>query len=179
RLRSSRGPEYSVFEINDLYLTPGQIKRVDAVIRREVDTEGWMSTDMHLHGEPSFDSGMPFRKRVTAVADENVEFAVPTGHDVETDYTPFTRELFLAPYVASTIKAETTTIEPAHVRAFPMKYDATVVPSHGCCDPSCQGGGQILDGLRKRGDGMTPLTIVALPRDGFFGYIDQLNVDPF
>src|SRR6185295_1109179 len=145
----------------------------------EVDTEGWMSTDMHLHGEPSFDSGMPFRRRVTAVVDENVEFAVPTDHDVETDYTPFVRELFLAPYVATTTSAETTTIEQGHFIAFPMKYDATITPTHGSYDPSCQGGGQILDGLRDRGDGMKPLTIVAHPRDGFFGYIDQLNVDPF
>src|SRR5262249_39531318 len=71
------------------------------------------------------------------------------------------------------------TIEQGHFIAFPMKYDATIVPTHGSYDPSCQGGIDILDGLRKTGDGMVPLTIVAHPRDGFFGYMDQLNVDPF
>lgn len=180
RFQASRGPEYSAFEVNDFTLAPGEIKRIDAQIVREVDTTGWMSTDIHLHSQPSFDSGMELRRRVTTVVDEQVELAVPTDHDVATDYTPTIRELFLSPYVATAVSAETTTIEQGHFIAFPLKYDATIVPTHGAYDPTCQGGGEILAGLRKQGDGrVPPLTIVAHPRDGFFGYIDQLSVDPF
>lgn len=179
RLRASRGPEYSAFELADFTLAPGQIRRVDAQITREVDTSGWMSTDMHLHSQPSFDSGMPLPLRVTTVVDEQVELAIPTDHDIETDYTPTIRQLSLAPYVTSAVSAETTTVEQGHFIAFPLRYDASIVPTHGSYDPTCQGGGEILDGLRKQGDGQAPLTIVAHPRDGFFGYIDQLNVDPF
>jgi hypothetical protein len=179
RLRASRGPEYSVFELPDFTLTEGQILRVDATIRHEVDTTGWMSTDMHLHAQPSFDSGMELHRRVTSIVDEHVELAIPTDHDIATDLAPTIRELFLSPYVATAISAETTTIEQGHFIAFPLKYDATIVPTHGSYDPTCQGGAEILHGLRAQGDGLEPLTIVAHPRDGFFGYIDQLNVDPF
>src|SRR5690606_32770680 len=45
----SRGPEYSVHRVRDVTLLAGQQLRVDALLRREVDTEGWMSADMHLH----------------------------------------------------------------------------------------------------------------------------------
>jgi hypothetical protein len=179
RIRASRGPEYSIFELPDVTLAPGQVLRFDAPLRHEVDTTGWMSTDMHLHAEPSFDSGMAFARRLATVVDEQVELAIPTDHDVVTDYGPMLRALFLAPYVASIRSAETTTIEQGHFIAFPLRYDATILPTHGAYDPTCQGGGEILDGLRNQGEGMTPLTIVAHPRDGFFGYIDQLNVDPF
>ncbi len=179
RLRASRGPEFSIFE-KDVTVAAGDIKRFDALIKHEVDTTGWLSTDMHLHSQPSFDSGMPLPKRVTTIVDEQIELAIPTDHDVETDYSPTLRDLFLAPYVATAIGVETTTIEQGHFIAFPLKYDSQIQPTHGSHDPTCQSGAQIIDALHHMGDGDTvPFTILAHPRDGFFGYIDQLGVDPF
>ena len=179
RIRASRGPEYSIFE-KDVTVGSGDIKRFDAILAREVDTTGWMSTDMHLHSAPSFDSGMPLPRRVTTVVDEQVELAIPTDHDVETDYTPTLRELFLTPYVATAVGVETTTIEQGHFIAFPLKYDSQIHPTHGSHDPTCESGAQIIDALHHMGDGdAVPFTILAHPRDGFFGYIDQLGVDPF
>ena len=179
RIRASRGPEYSIFE-KDVTIDSGGIKRFDAILAREVDTTGWMSTDMHLHSAPSFDSGMPLPRRVTTVVDEQVELAIPTDHDVETDYTPTLRELFLTPYVATAVGVETTTIEQGHFIAFPLKYDSQIQPTHGSHDPTCESGAQIIDALHHMGDGdAAPFTILAHPRDGFFGYIDQLGVDPF
>jgi len=179
RIRASRGPEYSLFE-KDVTLSAGEIKRFDAIITHEVDTTGWMSADMHLHSQPSFDSGMLFPRRVTTAVNEQVELAVPTDHDVETDYTPTLRELFLSPYMATAIGVETTTIEQGHFIAFPLKYDSQIHPTHGSHDPTCESGAQIIDAMHHMGDGDTvPFTILAHPRDGFFGYIDQLGVDPF
>ncbi len=180
RIRASRGPEFSVFE-KDVDLAAGDITRFDAIVTREVDTTGWMSTDMHIHSQPSFDSGMPLPRRLTSIVDENVELAIPTDHDVETDYTPTIRELFLAPHVATAIGVETTTIEQGHFIAFPLKYDGSIHPTHGSHDPTCESGAQILEAMRNMGDdsGVAPLTILAHPRDGFFGYMDQLGVDPF
>lgn len=181
RLLASRGPEYSAFVIDDLELRSGKLRRVDASIVREVDTRGWMSTDMHLHQTPSFDSGMALQRRMSTVVDEQVELAVPTDHDVQTDYGPTVREMFLEPYVSTVVSAETTTLEQGHFIGFPLAYDASVVPTHGSHDPTCQGAGEILDGLRAKtaDQNITPFTIVAHPRDGFFGYIEQLGVDPF
>jgi hypothetical protein len=180
RFRASRGPEYGIFE-KDVQVDAARAVRVDATVAHEVDTTGWMSADMHLHSAPSFDSGMPLPKRLTTIVDEHVEFAVPTDHDVETDYGPTIRALFLDPYVATAVGAETTTIEQGHFIAFPLKYDADVVPTHGSYDPTCREGGTIVEALQSRGadPSYKPFTILAHPRDGFFGYMYQLGVDPF
>jgi hypothetical protein len=180
RFRASRGPEYGIYE-QDFEIGIAGIQLVDATLSHEVDTTGWMSADMHLHATPSFDSGMALDKRLSTIVAENVEFAVSTDHDFVTDYGPTLRSMFLEPYVAAAIGVETTTIEQGHFIAFPLSYDNTVMPTHGSHDPTCEQGGQILDGLRQRGSdpNAPPFTIVAHPRDGFFGYMYQLGVDPY
>lgn len=174
----SRGPEYSVHR-QRVTAESGRPLRIDATLQREVDTSGWMSADMHLHSTPSFDSGMPVERRVRTIAAEGLELAVSTDHDVATDYLPVIRELELEMEVATAVGAEITTLEQGHFIGFPIDFDAVVGPSQGAHDWSCQPGSLILDGIRETGDGIAPLTIVAHPRDGFFGYIDQLGVDAF
>ncbi|MFT3773369.1 MAG: PHP domain-containing protein [Minicystis sp.] len=180
RFRASRGPEYGMFE-QDIVVEAGGVQRVDATLVREVDTTGWMSTDMHIHSTPSFDSGMPLPRRLSTVVAEHVEFAVPTDHDVQTDYEPTIHSMLLEPHVATAVGVETTTIEQGHFIAFPLKYDETIVPTHGSHDPTCESGGQIISALKARGaePSYEPFTILAHPRDGFFGYMYQLGVDPF
>ncbi|WP_437736575.1 PHP domain-containing protein [Sorangium sp. So ce1335] len=176
----SRGIEYGIHVERDVTLAPGRALQLDATLVREVDTAGWMSADMHLHSRPSFDSGMPLPRRVATIAAEGVELAVSTDHDVETDYQPTVRALGLAPHLATAIGAEITTLEQGHFIGFPLRYDELDVPSHGAHDWTCEPGGTILDAIRASGDGtVAPLTIVAHPRDGFFGYIEQLGVDTY
>ncbi|HSN97298.1 MAG TPA: hypothetical protein VLS89_03335 [Candidatus Nanopelagicales bacterium] len=180
RVLASRGPEYGVHRADDVELGPGQIFRFDGVVVREVDTAGWMSTDIHLHSRPSFDSGMPIERRVTAAAAEHVELAVSTDHDVQTDYRPAVRALDLAPFITAAVGAEITTLEQGHFIGFPFVYDELDVPGHGSHNWTCQAGGEILSAIKGLGDGtVSPLAIMAHPRDGFFGYIDQLGVDTF
>ncbi|WP_437319893.1 PHP domain-containing protein [Sorangium sp. So ce385] len=176
----SRGIEYGIYVERDVTLAPGRALQLDATLVREVDTSGWMSADMHLHSRPSFDSGMQLPRRVATVAAEGVELAVSTDHDVETDYQPTARALGLAPHLATAIGAEITTLEQGHFIGFPLEYDELDVPTHGAHDWTCEPGGTILDAIRASGDGtVEPLTIVAHPRDGFFGYIEQLGVDTY
>ncbi|WP_437817806.1 PHP domain-containing protein [Sorangium sp. So ce1078] len=176
----SRGIEYGIYVERDVTLAPGRAFQLDATLVREVDTSGWMSADMHLHSKPSFDSGMPLPRRVATVAAEGVELAVSTDHDVETDYRPTVRALGLEPHLATAVGAEITTLEQGHFIGFPLKYDELDVPSHGAHDWTCEPGGTILDAIRASGDGtVEPLTIVAHPRDGFFGYVEQLGVDTY
>lgn len=180
RFRASRGPEYGIHD-EDIVVEPGRVVRVDALVKREVDSTGYMSADMHIHSTPSFDSGMALPRRMATVVAEHVEFAVPTDHDVETDYGPTIRSMLLEPYVATAVGVETTTIEQGHFIAFPLKYDNNLVPTHGSHDPTCETGGQIVDALKAKGadPSYAPFTILAHPRDGFFGYMYQLGVDPF
>ena len=180
RIVVSRGIEYGLHVEGDVELSSGKLHRIDAVLPHEVDTAGWMSADMHLHSQPSFDSGMPLPRRVTTAAAEGVELAVSTDHDVETDYGPTLRALDLAPFMATAIGAEITTLEQGHFLGFPLAYDELTVPSHGAHDWTCESGGQILDAIKASGDGsVAPLAIMGHPRDGFFGYIDQLGVDTY
>jgi hypothetical protein len=180
RLIVSRGPEYSLFEEDKLALSAGQVLNVAAGLRREVDTAGWMGADLHLHATPSFDSGMPLPRRVTTIASEGVEFALATDHDAETDYRPILQSLQLTAQVKTAVSAEITTLEQGHFIGFPMKYDALVGPGHGAHDWTCESGGEIIAGIRASAEpGQDMFTLVAHPRDGFFGYIDQLGVDGF
>lgn len=175
----SRGMEYGIHLERDVTLVTGQLLRVDAMLVHEVNSKGWMSTDMHLHSRPSFDSGMPVARRVATAAAEGVELAVSTDHDVATDYLQELVPLKLEPFIKSAIGAEITTLEQGHFIGFPLAYDELVVPTHGAHDWTCHSGGRILDEIRNDGDGIEPFTIVAHPRDGFFGYVDQLGVDAF
>ncbi|MBK8253981.1 MAG: PHP domain-containing protein [Polyangiaceae bacterium] len=184
-LRVSRGPEYSLYEDRGpegkgFVIGSGEIRNVLAPIAREVDTVGWMSADLHLHATPSFDSGMALPRRVATVASEGVEFALATDHDAETDYGPTIESLALKDHVKSAVSAETTTLEQGHFIGFPMAYDHLTVPTHGAHDWTCQSGTEIFQGVRAQ----TPpdkdmFLLVAHPRDGFFGYVDQLGVDGF
>ncbi|MBI4954649.1 MAG: PHP domain-containing protein [Myxococcales bacterium] len=179
RIAVSHGPEHGRYVLDDVTLAPGALLSVDAVVPRELDTTGWMSADLHLHSTPSFDSGMPIERRVTTIAAEGVDFAVSTDHDVHTDYGPAIRALGLEPRLAHAVGAEVTTLEQGHFIGFPLVYDALTVPTHGAHDWTCEGAGAILAGIRATGDGIEPFTVNPHPRDGFFGYIDQLGVDPY
>ncbi|MFP6683665.1 MAG: PHP domain-containing protein [Polyangiaceae bacterium] len=175
----SRGPEYGMHRESDFVLSHGQHMHVEAVLPHEIDTRGWMSADMHLHSTPSFDSGMPIARRVISAVAEGVEFAVSTDHDVHTDYEPTVRALGLATHIRTAVGAEITTLEQGHFIGFPLRYDKLVGPTHGAHDWTCESASEILDGIRDTGDEIEPLTIMAHPRDGFFGYIEQLGVDAY
>ncbi len=179
-LRVSRGPEYSLFEEADFEMRSGETKNVSATLVREMDTAGWVSADLHLHATPSFDSGMPLPRRVTTIAAEGVEFALATDHDAATDYGPIVESLSLQSQVKTAVSAEITTLEQGHFIAFPMQYDHQTVPMHGAHDWTCQSGKEIIDGIRATAEPEKDMfLLVAHPRDGFFGYVDQLGVDGF
>ncbi|WP_437780174.1 PHP domain-containing protein [Sorangium sp. So ce1097] len=180
RVLVTRGPEYGRFEVPDVALRAGEVRRIEAVVPREVDSTGWMSIDMHLHQRPSFDSGMALEERVTSAVVEGLEVAVATDHDVHTDLEPAVRQLLLEPYLKTAVGAEVSTLELGHFIGFPLRYDELAAPDHGVFDWVCRAGGDVMEGVRgTAADGEDALVIVAHPRDGFIGYIDQLGVDPF
>ncbi|WP_433932362.1 PHP domain-containing protein [Sorangium cellulosum] len=180
RVLVTRGPEFGRFEVPDLEVRAGEARRIEAVVPREVDSTGWMSIDMHLHQRPSFDSGMPLEERVTSAVVEGLDVAVATDHDVHTDLEPAVRQLGLETRLKTAVGAEVSTLELGHFIGFPLRYDELDVPDHGVFDWVCRAGGDVIDGVRgAAAEGEDALVIVAHPRDGFIGYIDQLGVDPF
>lgn len=179
RLVVSRGPERSIHEV-DLDLPPGGEEVVLAQLIREVDTTGWVSTDFHLHAEPSFDSGMKFEHRITSIAAEGLEFAVSTDHDVVTNYQPTIHEMDLADVLGTGVGVELSTLELGHFVAFPLRHEQLTIPDHDAPDWSCKDGHEIIDELGEHIlAGAEGVRIMCHPRDGFIGYISQLDVNPF
>lgn len=179
RLYVSHGPEYGLGTV-DLDLASGKDHPVQVALPHEVDTAGWISMDAHLHAEPSFDSGMKLPKRVTTAAAEGLELAVSTDHDVVTDYAPTVKALGLQDVIATAIGVELSTLEIGHFVAFPLRYDALTIPDHDAPDWTCEGGPGILEELSDHiAAGAEGVRIMCHPRDGFIGYISQLDVDPF
>lgn len=175
----SRGPEYAI-HTERLVVSPGQVVTISAALVREIDSAGWISGDFHLHAEGSFDSGMKFTERVKRVLVEGVDLAVATDHDILTDYGPAVRELGVQDQVQTAVGVEMSTLELGHYVAFPLKYDASIIPHHGAPDWTCLDGPGLISELTSRIEpGVRGVRIVAHPRDGIIGYISQVEIDAY
>lgn len=179
RLLATHGPTYSQAVV-DFEAESGRETVVDLQLIEEVSTDDWIGLDFHLHAEPSFDAGMKLDTRILTAAAEGLDLAVSSDHDVVTDYRPILHELELQDRMAVGIGVEQTTLENGHFIAFPLHYDKLQVPDHNAPEWACMDGEGLLAELD---DHMSPghdgVRIMCHPRDGFFGYIDQLEVDPF
>jgi hypothetical protein len=121
----TRGPEYSVWpsswplagEPVDLTLADASIS---AVLAKVVDTTGWMSADLHVHGVNSTDSSVPHEERVLSFLAEGVDVLVSTDHDALTDYGPTVRALGAEAFMATMVGSEVTPFTFGHYNAFPM-----------------------------------------------------------
>ena len=83
----SRGPEYDAI-IESIDVTAGETARLNATLRRSVDTTGWLSADLHSHSTPSGDNTASQRGRVLNLLAEHLEFIPCTEHQRVTSYEP-------------------------------------------------------------------------------------------
>lgn len=177
RLYVSRGIEYSRY-VQELDLQPGRPESVEAVLIHEVDTEGHISADFHVHAQPSVDSSMPLQDRVAAVVAEGLEFVTATDHDHLTDYNPTIRKLGVERFVKSQVGVETSSLEFGHYNGFPLTFDNRDWSEH---DPPPWFGmatGDVFAAMRARGAGPPEDFVVEVnhPWDGFMGYFAQGGV---
>ncbi len=121
----SRGPEYSVWPDTfpakraQVDLTAGDAE-VNAVLGRVVDSAGWASGDLHVHGVNSADSAAANQTRVLAYLADGVDVLVSTDHDYVTDYAPYVREAGGDELLRTMIGGEVTP-SFAHHNAFPLE----------------------------------------------------------
>jgi hypothetical protein len=177
---ASRGLEYEV-DVSEVFTVGAdRASHLDLAVLRSIDTEGWVSADLHVHSAPSHDSGVTLPDRVRTMACEGVEFFAATDHDFITDMAPVIEELGLEDWVKSAPGVETTTIEQGHFLAFPLAKD-WLGDNGGAFDWSGKPPQTIIDGLRSQGAaaGYDPVVFIAHPRDGILGYLDQYGFDPF
>ena len=121
RVVVTRGIEFGHLE-KEIQLRSGRTEKIRGVLRRLVDTEGWVSTDFHNHSTPSGDNVTNSRDRVINLAAEHIEFAPTTEHNRLYDWQPFIDELGLADEVV-TIPGLELTVKGPHLNAFPFVPD--------------------------------------------------------
>ena len=121
RVVVTRGIEFGHLE-KEIKLRPGRTEKIRGLLRRLVDTEGWVSTDFHNHSTPSGDNVTNSRDRVINLAAEHIEFAPTTEHNRLYDWQPFIDELGLADEIV-TIPGLEMTLAGAHLNAFPFVPD--------------------------------------------------------
>jgi hypothetical protein len=128
----SRGTEYSIASL-PVTITAGSETAVTGQIAQVLDTAGFVSSDFHVHGINSADSGVSDFDRVEGYAAEGVDNIVMTDHGAHTDLTSTIAARGLTSWVTSTIGEEITTFDYGHFNAYPMTVDASR-PSGGSTD---------------------------------------------
>ncbi len=171
----SRGTEYDL-KVLSVSLQPGQERGLTDVLRRQVETPGYLSADFHLHAAPSLDSDLPLRRRVRTAAAEGLEHLVATDHNFVTDYQPSIEREGLTEWLSSMIGLELTTLEAGHFNTFPIQRDKSQI-TRGAFQWSDKTPQELFKRSRELGGGQTIIQ-VNHPRDLILGYFSQYGVDP-
>lgn len=119
RVVITRGIEYSHLE-REVEVQAGKTAQVAGVLKRLVDTKGWVSADYHNHSTPSGDNVCGTADRLINLAAEHIEFAPTTEHNRIFNWRPEIERLGLAPFLQTVIGLESTGAK-AHFNAFPFE----------------------------------------------------------
>lgn len=129
RLWFSHGLEYSLVE-QSLSLSEGEAPSVTARLRREIDTEGYICGDFHLHILEGIDSPDKAGIMLTALVAEGVEFAAASDHNAVSDYRPRAQELCLLNWI-KTVPSDEISTSWGHFNAWPLPSGGPPVLSTG------------------------------------------------
>jgi hypothetical protein len=120
----SRGPEYDAI-FRKIEVTQGAIVKLTEVLRRVVDTTGWISAELHSHSSPSGDNTSDQLGRVENLICEHLEFAPCTEHQRIESYDDQLEILKATAFMATCSGMELTgsPLPINHQNAFPLKRD--------------------------------------------------------
>ena len=125
---AGRGMEWSIdhqwITVSDRTSSPLTLS-----IKREVDTEGFISCDTHVHtythsrhGDATLD------ERLITIAGEGIELPIATDHNLHIDYAPRVHELGIGRFFTPVIGNEVTT-KIGHFNIFPVPVNSPL-PDH-------------------------------------------------
>lgn len=119
----AHGPEYDAI-FTELTIVPGETTKLTGVLKRVVDTTGWISSDFHSHSSPSGDNTGSQLGRVLNLVCEHVEFAPCTEHNRVDSYQPHIERLNVGDFISSCSGMELTgnPLLLNHQNAFPMVF---------------------------------------------------------
>lgn len=122
---AGRGFEYSVDSVR-LTVKPGEQNHQKFTIRRAVPTDGWISSDTHIHTFTHSGHGdATVEERVLTLAGEGIELPVLTDHNVHVDIEPVAEKMQVRSYFTPVIGNEVTT-RVGHFNIFPVAPNAPV-----------------------------------------------------
>jgi hypothetical protein len=172
----THGPAFTA-RVEDVEVTATYAPRVLAELTRSVALDDQVACDLHVHAEPSPDSRVSLADRLTTLAAEDVDFAVPTDHNHVTDYGETAYALDLEGFTTVS-GVEVTTWAPniGHFNAYPLA-PRPALPNAGA--PAFEGltPGALFASLHA----LDPAIVVQVnhPRlEGGIGYFDIFHVDP-
>lgn len=123
RIYATRGFEYGL-DMERVDLSPGEKRRVELVLEREVDTAGYLAGDTHIHTLTYSGHGdASVAERVVTIAGEGIEVAIATDHNHHTDYSSWTSKAGAGGHYQSVVGNEFTT-SIGHFNAFPADKGA-------------------------------------------------------
>lgn len=124
---AGRGFEYGI-DSTQINIKPGERLNRNLSITREVNTDGWINTDPHIHTYTYSGHGdATIRERALTIAGEGIELPIMTDHNIMVDIAPVTDSLGAKSYYTPITGMEfTTNLGHFNVFPFPMK---TAVPN--------------------------------------------------
>lgn len=119
----SRGPEYNSQRM-EVEIQSAKMSEFKVQLARVVNTEGWVSADLHSHSSPSGDNTSDQYGRVENLLCEQVEFAPCTEHNRVSSYSPHLQEMQLEHLMATCTGIEVTgsPLPVNHQNAFPLHH---------------------------------------------------------
>ena len=119
----SYGPEHDAV-FTTLEVPPAATAALNAVLKRSVDSAGWVSADFHSHSSPSGDNTSSQLGRVLNLLCEHIEFAPCTEHNRIDTYTPHLKRLGIERLMATCTGMELTgsPLPINHQNAFPLLH---------------------------------------------------------
>jgi hypothetical protein len=133
RIIATRGTEWS---IDSVVVTPQAndiVQDVELRLRRVLPTEGYVSTEWHVHMIGSPDSPVDYHDRVATFVADGVEVWAATEHDYVSDVQPLVEQLGLERYTRVIPGLEVTPFTYGHFNAWPIVPDTTS-PNRGAVD---------------------------------------------
>ncbi len=132
RILVGRGFEYSLAE-EQVSVSEGSSQKLSLSINREVDTEGWVACDTHVHTLTHSGHGdSTVQERMVTLAGEGIELPIATDHNVFIDHRPFAKAAGVDRYFTPVIGNEVTT-KVGHFNIFPVTPGAKL-PDHKLTD---------------------------------------------
>jgi len=166
-----KGMEYSV-DVQKIVVDSRQNTMLKARLKRELNPQGFVGADMHLHTYTFSGHGdATVEERLISCVAEGLEWAVATDHNAILDYGPYLKKLGLEKYMATAVGNEVST-NIGHFNTYPLDAKIPKVNS------KITNGKELYQTIRKEG---LPNTIIQVnhPRWVDSDFFNSKGLDPF